>query len=773
MKIDIKFRGKCRSYFTLIIIFMLFFIMIIPSGNALDFKTSGSSSSTSIAIKSSPSNEGSSSIPSNQGTIEINGESSSSESETKSIPISGGTIKINGESSSSESEPLSNEDEKASIGTFWWFRGNGGLLYAEDDVTGFANTLVNDGCSWPVDRNSEWNNQPNNNGEFLLDDHLEDGDKEVIDDVDIAYFVGHSNIHVLGINPELEAPDNNVEFYNCRWGDDGPLKWIVLATCFAAHSLFGFSLKGSHLILGYETACDDSLYGPTFADHIKSGMTLKDAWFLTGDQCQPIPAYAKVLGEDLSVANDHLKGYGEYADPSPPDNIGFNWWKHYVNGWMDEYSWINPDNHTNGNWIVEDYAYDNINPNYVNEPESDTFAMYKRGENYYTNSWSEPIVLTVNQPINIQGFRILANHDMTDQIKLEFYKDSQLKTIVDINNWEGGAWKIINFDDPRYQYATNIIGELAPLVNKVKIQFHENNPQGSFYTRPAKISEFDFWELDYLDDDGDDDGNNTENQYYMEAELPSQNTGTMNSYTIVPDEYNAEQFSSIANKLGVTGTAKFVNNNQNPQTYIIENENGKSLRYHTESGVLRYSNPNEKFKTALSEPSIPSDDDAIKIAVDFLRENDLMSDDMTEAIVTSDTQGEGIKDTQEVIYEWVIGKNVYIKKELDGNVLLDKTIISIGDNGQITSFDVPTRSLQLASSVPIKSSETALSDLPNAISEKRGDLPESVNIKNVELGYRIDSLTQNSGIITPYYVFDGKYQESGNNFAAFVSALEE
>ncbi len=689
---------------------------------------------------------------------------------TVSLPVEAALMRQDSRQDLAQSEELLIENgeeqipssEKATIGTFWWYRDNGGLIYAEADATGFANALLSDGCTWPIDRNSEYNNKLNNGGKFLEDDHLEEGAGELIDDVDIAYYVGHAGPTALSIRLPFENTNDMVEFTKCRWGDDGPNKWVVLATCYAAKSWFGFSLHGSHMILGWETACDDSIYGPTFANYIKSGMTLKEAWFQTGEECQPVPAIAKVLGEALSVGNDHLKGYGDYADPSPPDDIFFVWWKHQVNGWCSKYNWIAPDNHVNSNWFMETYAYDNIDPNYVNEPEDDTYSTYNRN----IQSWSEPLVLTLESPKTIRGFRILSNHGKNiDKMQLEFYNDNELKTIANVSNWEGTTWRIIDFNATQYQ--ATIDGEIEPEVNKVMIRYHENDPVRGFNYNQVNVSEFDFWEAE---DKTSNEGSST--QFNLETQLPSQNLGAMNTYSIVPNQYNAQKFTALAAKLGVAGTTQYANDYNNPDTYIIEGNDGNSLKYHTQTGVLRYSNPSEKYSTVTSEPTMPSDDEAIQIAVDFLKENGLMSDDMTEAVVTCDTQGTARKDNQEILNEWTTSKNVYIKKELDGKMLLDKTIITIGDAGQITSFDIPTRTLQLASSVPIKSSETAFSDLPNEVSESRGDLDESVDIKNVELSYRIDSLTQNTGSITPYYVFEGKYQESGEDFAAFVSAID-
>jgi len=576
------------------------------------------------------------------------------------------------------SSPQSQET-KATIGTFWWYRGDGGLIYAEGDAEGFVNTLTADGCALSKNRNSEDNE--------LYDSYLQEGMNELIDSVDIAYYVGHSGKTALGIYkpfpllivPPFDYPEF-VEAYNCKWGDDGPNKWVVLATCLAAHGgLGGFqnALDGTNMILGWDTQCSDAKYGPTFASKIIEGMTLKEAWFETAEECEHVHARAKILGEDISVGNDHLKGYGDYANPE--NDLLYHSWTHEVNGWQTNYYWIPPDGN-NALWENGALAYDNHDPDYVEDPDydSDTYAVFRQTR---SSGWSDPLILTLNEPTQIRGFRILPNkyqnhnsvshveEPIFDQMKLSFYEvgNSQPVTTVVLNNWESGSWRIIDFEEGSpYQAQATISGNRQPTVIKVKIEIHENSPRLSFIAYPAKISEFDFWST-----------------LLIPEEL-----------NIASQEYSQEFFESVASNIGMSGEIGYVDTASYPETYKMESC-GKTLTYGTQTGILKYTNPSEKYATVLREPNLPNDIEAISAAKNLLVETGLPSDEIKETLITYDTQGCGEKETGNVLYEWITTKTIYFDRQINGITLPNKIAVTIGENGNIAAFSIPMETLEI------------------------------------------------------------------------------
>jgi len=584
--------------------------------------------------------------------------------------------------------------DKATIGTFWWYRDNGGLLYAQGDAQGFASALEDDGCDWPIDKNDIDNE--------LYDDYLEDDTGELIDDVDIAYFVGHSDSGNLGIGAGI-GTNKYAEWDECQWGDDGPLKWVALATCLAGKDKFSYALNGAHLILGWETIMSDALYGPTFANYIKEGYTLKEAWFLTGEECEHVHGVAKILGEDTSVGDDHLKGYGSYAIPSPTVDDDYSWWTHEVLGWQENYNFIQPDDHEDPtSWDDPGDAYNGEYLDYTDYPSyNQNYAVF----NQVQNDWSDPIILTLDAPVTIQGFRTIAGKgDHIDEMKVKFYLDDDLKTIVYIDNWEKDFWRIIDFDAT--QYEASISGDLEPEVNRVEIQFHENAGLG-FFLNPAELGEFDFWEAGEVSGSGvgyegygeetkDDPGEGVVGGILKEIvvsqgasqsmgmEIGMRSIGTTSkssseakAYTSIPDEYNPDMFASIANKLEIT------------------KDNEKTLQYNEQKGVWKYVSPSEAYPTVNKKPILPSDGESVALAVAFMEENGFSTEDITDAVVTYQKQGAGVKGTEEVLYEWVITKNVNFKKEINGVLINEKNTITIGEGGTISAFNLPTNTIEL------------------------------------------------------------------------------
>jgi len=611
--------------------------------------------------------------------------------------------------------------ERATIGTFWWYRGDGGLIYAQPDAEGFAQAMEDDGCMWNLNINDV------NGVEDLIDDHLEDTASELIDDVELAYFVGHSGSTALGIHkpfpllgdrPFVNDPEYAEAKY-CKWGDDGPLKWVVLATCQAGNENFASALQGINLILGWRSVCDDWIYGPVFAEKIIEGKTLKQAWFETAEECQHVSGIATVLGENYEAGYDHLKGYGSYCNPEVDDY--YTIWEYPVNGWQELYNWIAPTGYIGSDWIDEWDAYDD---------NTGSCAVFRETQ----NGFSDPLVLRKSgDPVSIRGFRIMPSRDVYysdhvqipwhDEMELKFYLDGQWKTTVTITQWEGGSWRIIDFNDEDTQCYTTIVGDEQPEVDEVRIRFHENDPLFGFAVRQIKVFEFDFWEVgDPGSGGGSGGGGDGDNgskpgssglefieESAVSESMSSEELGMSQSigmglrgideskpstdyaaYTVIPDAYDPDQFASVAQTVGLKGAPTNTDN-----AYLLTGENGKSLSYNTEKGVWRYVNPSKAYPTATRNPRLPSDGEAVALATAFMDKNGFSSDTIVDAVVTYQKQGEGIKGTDTILYEWIITKNVYFKHEVNGLPILDKTTVTIGEGGTIAAFTLPTHTVEL------------------------------------------------------------------------------
>jgi len=165
-------------------------------------------------------------------------------------------------------------------------------------------------------------------------------------------------------------------------------------------------------------------------------------------------------------------------------------------------------------------------------------------------------------------------------------------------------------------------------------------------------------------------------------------------YNIVPQEYDQTLIGSIASKMSMAGETKYINTESYPDTYMLKEDSGKTLRYETKTGVLKYTNPSAAYLTVSSKPNSPSDANAVSIAKNLLIQTGLPANEIKETIVTYDTQGHGEKDTGKILYEWTTTKTVYFERQINGVTLPDTIKVTIGENGDIASFTIPMKTLE-------------------------------------------------------------------------------
>ncbi len=346
-------------------------------------------------------------------------------------------------------------------------------------------------------------------------------------------------------------------------------------------------------------------------------------------------------------------------------------------------AWIAPSSHTENSWQQEGKAYDNVDPDYTVIDELTGYPNYPETQAIFDeendSGWTDPLTLGLGYSITIKGFRIIANKPKTydnqthdeipgyDYMELKFYNGDAWKTTVTITNWEGGSWRIIDFQD--LFYAT-LVGDDEPLVNRVEIRIHENMSTKSFDDHPASISEFDFWFVSGPTGEGE-----------------------VESLPLAPLAFNEVGFSTIANNLGMSGVTEYVNTETSPQTTMLE-DGEELLTYSEETGMLEYIKPSQAYPIAASEPALPSDAGAISMALTMLVNNGLPAEEFTLKTITYDTQGAGDKYTDEVFYDWITAKTVYFERQLSGVALPELTKVTIGMDGTVAAFSIPLLTLE-------------------------------------------------------------------------------
>jgi len=138
--------------------------------------------------------------------------------------------------------------------------------------------------------------------------------------------------------------------------------------------------------------------------------------------------------------------------------------------------WVSPTGHVDTGWIHEKHAYDNHS---ILTSSSITFNE---------NEWCpEPLVLTLDEPLPIQGFRIRATHPFIyDTMQVCLYNGTDHLFTFNYTKWPHLRWNIINLHE--YDY----------LVDRVELWIHKNHVLSTFslIQAPFQVCEFSFWKTD-------------------------------------------------------------------------------------------------------------------------------------------------------------------------------------------------------------------------------------------------------------------------------------
>jgi hypothetical protein len=142
---------------------------------------------------------------------------------------------------------------------------------------------------------------------------------------------------------------------------------------------------------------------------------------------------------------------------------------------------ISPSDCIDTNWVYEDKAYDS-----KEKPlekywyhDTGTSAVFKRVK----SGWSDPLILTFNQPKPIKGYRINAKKESHfDQMKVELYNGDTLVNTSIFTNWPDNGYKYKEFED-------------QVTVDKVEISFHLTS--GTFFIHRAAVYDFNKWTAEW------------------------------------------------------------------------------------------------------------------------------------------------------------------------------------------------------------------------------------------------------------------------------------
>ena len=246
-------------------------------------------------------------------------------------------------------------------------------------------------------------------------------------------------------------------------------------------------------------------------------------------------------------------------------------------------------------------------------------------------------------------------------------------------------------------------------------------------------------------------GSGAEADFVLDKSLPEVPSKIM-SYKIVQPDVTLKSVADLGAKFGFTGKASPIE----PSMIGMSNpEKQEIFQVITASGAIDYTCLNDLDSLA---PSLPTNDEAVKIATEFLKLTGLWYSDLVadEAVVGGTSGG--------------VPSHLLVRftRYIDGYPLTgagNKFAVRIGDKGKVIRLLVRYDELEKDKEVQIIDPSAALNKL------EAGDgvftLPvdcNTVKITDVSLGYYLESISDKQENLTPYYIFKGECRDAKDGF---------
>lgn len=234
-------------------------------------------------------------------------------------------------------------------------------------------------------------------------------------------------------------------------------------------------------------------------------------------------------------------------------------------------------------------------------------------------------------------------------------------------------------------------------------------------------------------------------------------------YTAVPLNTTPDSIQTLAKKFDINGEV------------TIDSESLKISDHHQElsvsksNGFFTYVNKDKYENLNVMRDNIPSDEECIKIAKQFLTDRDLLPKRFNIIKVSHTTSGSPLTNDERILFSDVYFYPTLNEKPVYG---VSRIIVTVGNNGEIEAVNKYYKDVEYQGHAKLKSPDKALSELEaskssNSLSENA----KNAKIKKVEIGYWEDV---ESKLIQPVYVFSGDAEENGETITwdAFLPAIE-
>ncbi|MBP2145076.1 hypothetical protein J2129_000530 [Methanofollis sp. W23] len=267
-------------------------------------------------------------------------------------------------------------------------------------------------------------------------------------------------------------------------------------------------------------------------------------------------------------------------------------------------------------------------------------------------------------------------------------------------------------------------------------------------------------------------------KFTLNTALPSVNESYAVYQTVIPD-VSDEYVNKIGEKFGIQGEPQ-KKSESTGRIQILDNTGKESrcLLVYEHSGGIVYEIPEKAFPASVeSQPVLPSNEEAKKIATDFLKKRDLLPEDAEiESVKVDKIYKEYKVGCKEPVLSYDMTLDVHYSRDFSGiSVYGDELSVIIGDKGEVVEVIKSWRDVQPYRDVKIKTPNQAYSDL---IASKFARPPaealfEKVIVENITLGYWMEPRISEQKYVLPVYVFSGTGTVNGEEmpYVEFVPAV--
>ncbi|OPY36105.1 MAG: hypothetical protein A4E35_02147 [Methanoregula sp. PtaU1.Bin051] len=224
-------------------------------------------------------------------------------------------------------------------------------------------------------------------------------------------------------------------------------------------------------------------------------------------------------------------------------------------------------------------------------------------------------------------------------------------------------------------------------------------------------------------------------------------------YQVIPSHYTRQDSISLAQKFNISTTGKI---KEVEEGSSIASEDGTKYVILHNSGSIEFTNSNRAHTVnPFDVPgNLPTDDEAIRIATQFLTDRDLLPDD---AICIGTEHGKiyqlGNNGNNTVVWEDI---EVWYGRMLNGlKVKGSQLSVAVGGGGDIIDYYSNWRNYEPYKEFPVKSPEQAFDELKTKGIPVDTNTSDKVSIKEVYLAYHTKAGAETEYYLEPVWVFEG------------------